>query len=67
MIRMARIEGLLIVVWDAMRPAIHPEHPCNRDHPDDPDHSDQVFCFFFFAAGNRTLFNISLYPGEFGC
>jgi hypothetical protein len=20
----------------------------------------QVFCFFFFAAGNKTLFNISL-------
>lgn len=27
---------------------------------------DQVFCFFFFAAGNRMLFRINLYPGEFG-
>ena len=27
----------------------------------------QVFCFFFFAAGKRILFNINRYPGELGC
>jgi hypothetical protein len=25
-----------------------------------------VFCFSRFAAGKRMLFNISLYPAEFG-
>jgi hypothetical protein len=25
-----------------------------------------VFCFFFLAAGNKTLFRINLYPGELG-
>ena len=25
-----------------------------------------VFCFFFFAAGNNTLFKINRYPGELG-
>src|SRR5689334_11182651 len=26
-----------------------------------------VFSVFFFAAGNRTLFRMSRYPGECGC
>ena len=26
-----------------------------------------VFCFFFWAAGNNTLFKISRYPGDVGC
>lgn len=26
-----------------------------------------VFCFFFLAAGNKMLFKINRYPGEFGC
>ena len=27
---------------------------------------NQVFCFSFFAAGNKTLFKINLYPSELG-
>ncbi len=26
-----------------------------------------VFCGFFLAAGNKILFKINRYPGEFGC
>ena len=29
--------------------------------------NDYVFCGFFLAAGNNTLFRISLKPGELGC
>ena len=31
------------------------------------DQKNQVFCFFFFAAGNNTLLRMRRYPGEFGC
>ena len=30
------------------------------------DFAFQVFCFFFFAAGNNMLFSMSLYPALLG-
>ena len=37
------------------------------DHLNSNIIKNYVFNFFFFAAGNKILFRMSLYPGEFGC
>lgn len=45
-----------VIIWDEVKPY------CFR-----LSSIDYVFCFFFLTLGNRILFNIKRYPGEFGC